>query len=64
MTIGMALRRLREKAGMSQLDLAKRSGVAQGYISELEAGQKDNPTLPTLRKLAAALRVKVTDLIS
>ena len=39
---------------MSQLELAKKSGVAQGYISALEAGTKDLPpkkwTISDLRK--------------
>ena len=57
------LRELREKAGMSQLELAKKSGVAQGYISDLEGGDKKNPGLDVLKKLARALDVPVTDLL-
>ena len=39
------IKRLREERKMSQLELAKKSGVAQGYISALEAGTKANPGL-------------------
>jgi transcriptional regulator with XRE-family HTH domain len=61
--IGLVLKKLREAKGLSQLALAKRAGVAQGYVSEMEAGQKKNPGIETLRKLAKALGVPVTELL-
>jgi transcriptional regulator with XRE-family HTH domain len=61
--IGAVLKRLREAKGMSQLALAKRAKVAQGYISDLETGTKKNPGLEALRKLAKALGVPVTELL-
>jgi len=61
--IGTKLKRLREARGFSQLQLAKRSKVPQGYISELEAGHKKNPGLETLRKIANALGVPVVQLL-
>jgi len=53
----------REEKGLSQLALAKRADVAQAYISEMEAGQKKNPGIETLRKIAKALGVPVTELL-
>jgi transcriptional regulator with XRE-family HTH domain len=61
--VGRELKKLREREGLSQLELAKRAKVGQGYISELEAGQKKNPGLETLRKIAKALGVPVTELL-
>jgi transcriptional regulator with XRE-family HTH domain len=61
--IGVTLKRLREAKGFSQLQLAKRADVAQAYISEMEAGAKKNPGIETLRKLAKALGVPVTELL-
>ena len=61
--IGVTLKRLRESKGLSQLQLAKRADVAQAYISEMEAGDKRNPGIETLRKLAKALGVPVTELL-
>lgn len=58
----MRLRLLRDRQGWSQSELARRSGVSQTYISELEAGKKQ-PTVPIVRRLAAALGVTVGDLI-
>jgi transcriptional regulator with XRE-family HTH domain len=57
------IRQLREERKMSQLELAQKSGVAQGYISELEAGTKGNPGLDVLKKVAKALGVPVTELL-
>jgi XRE family transcriptional regulator, master regulator for biofilm formation len=57
------IRDLRETRGMSQLELAKKADVAQGYISSLEAGEKKNPSITILKKLARALGVPVTELL-
>ena len=49
----MLLRTAREEAGLSQSELARRSGVAQSVVSAYEAGKRQ-PALPTLAKLIAA----------
>jgi transcriptional regulator with XRE-family HTH domain len=41
----------------------KKSGVAQGYISALEAGEKKNSGIDVLKRLARALGVPVTELL-
>jgi transcriptional regulator with XRE-family HTH domain len=48
-------------AGVSQYELARRAGVAQGYISELLSG-KYGPGWETVQKLAAALEISTEDL--
>jgi transcriptional regulator with XRE-family HTH domain len=48
---------------MTQFELANKSGTAQGYISELEAGDKKNPSIAVLKSLAKALGVPVTELL-
>ncbi len=56
-----ALKELRRRKGWSQKDLARRSGVGQDTISGIESGRHEaRPS--TLRKLAEALGVEVTDL--
>ncbi|MGH3426383.1 MAG: helix-turn-helix domain-containing protein [Mycobacteriales bacterium] len=50
-----ALTRLRQAAGMSQVELAWASGVDPGIISRLEAGKRLNPTAATIAKLGVVL---------
>lgn len=56
------LRRIRERKGMTQEALAAKSGVSRAYLSRLEMGRHD-PPLSRLRKIAKALRVKVSELV-
>lgn len=51
------LRNFRQRAVMSQEDLAKRSGVARDTISKLESGRRKAYPV-TIRKLAAGLEME------
>jgi transcriptional regulator with XRE-family HTH domain len=62
MQIGIKLRRLRMKKGLSQYALAKEADVSREYIRKLETGESD-PTVGMLQRLADALDVPVTDLL-
>ncbi len=53
----MRLKTLREAKGWSQAELARRAGVTQAYIAQLETGVRTNPTLKVAQRLARALRV-------
>jgi len=57
------LKALREDRGLSQVDLAKKADVGRTYIVKLESGDKKNPSLDILKKLAKALGVPVTELL-
>ena len=57
------VKRLREREKLTQEGLAKKAGVTQGYIAQLESGLRKNPSLPARRKLARALGVPVTELL-
>ncbi len=54
------LKRLRRLRGLTQQELAERSGVSQYTITEIETGRRE-PRPSTLRKLARALDVEVSD---
>ncbi|HYW90438.1 MAG TPA: helix-turn-helix transcriptional regulator [Chloroflexota bacterium] len=55
------LRIVREARALSQVELARRSRIAQSTLSRLENGRQEaQPS--TLRQLARTLRVKPTDL--
>lgn len=50
---------LRESRGLSQLQLAKRLGITQSAIAQLESAQPKNVELRTLVRVAAALGAQV-----
>ena len=61
--LGRVLKILREAKGLTQVDLAKKAKVARTYIVKLESGDKRNPSLEILQRLAKALGVPVTELL-
>jgi transcriptional regulator with XRE-family HTH domain len=62
-TMGSMIRRLREAHGLTQLQLAKKVGVTQSYIAQLESGRRTSPSLARLKRLAKALDVHVSALL-
>lgn len=48
---------------LTQTELSRLSGVAQGVISDLERGKNTNPSWDVLSRLAQALGVKEEELI-
>ena len=62
--IAKIVKRLREKAGLSQEKLARLADVSNNTIINIEAGKQDNPTIDTLKKVAKALNVPIEDLIN
>ena len=53
MTLGGDLRAARQRAGLSQRDLARKTGVAQPTIARIELGHVE-PRVGTLQRLLAA----------
>ncbi len=49
------LSRMRKKQGLTQEELARRSGLATATISKLEEGKSTDPKMSTVLKLAMAL---------
>lgn len=62
MKLAMRIKRLRKAKGLTQEVLAHRAKLSHGYIARLEIGRHD-PTLSTLKKLARALGVSVSELL-
>lgn len=52
--LGNQIREAREAAGMTQQELAEKTGTARSNISRLEAGRQ-SPSYETLSKIAQAL---------
>jgi transcriptional regulator with XRE-family HTH domain len=63
MTIGEAIKSIREERGISQDKVEAKTGIKRGYLSKIENGHNDNPTLKTLCKIAEALQVKLSGII-
>jgi transcriptional regulator with XRE-family HTH domain len=59
--LGEAIRHERAALGISQDELAKRSGLHRTYISDLERGAR-NPSVGSIQKIALALEVSVAKL--
>lgn len=57
------LRELRIQKGLTQQELATKSGIAQGIISGIESGATQNPRFDTVVKLADALNCPLTDFL-
>jgi DNA-binding XRE family transcriptional regulator len=53
----------RRKRGLTQAQLAKTTGIAQGFLSEIEAGHKTG-AVDALRRIASALGVSLDDIAS
>jgi transcriptional regulator with XRE-family HTH domain len=62
MPIGDRLKEMRRAAGLSQMDLARVSGLSLSIITQLEQGRADDPKLSTLKALAKALDCTLDDL--
>ena len=48
----------RKKSGLTQQQLAEKTGIAQGDISKIESGEA-NPSLKTLKRLAAGMDTRL-----
>lgn len=60
--MGNRIRAIRTEQGLSQKELCERAGISQGTLSAIERSEK-SPTADTLRSIAAALGVLVSDLM-
>src|SRR5262245_3867994 len=62
MPIGNRVKELRVKRGMTQLELAKVTGLSLSIITQLEQGLTADPKMSTLKALAKALGVTMDEL--
>ena len=62
MTLGQRLQQQRLQKGLTQPELARRTGIAQANLSNIEKGKRD-PSLLTLRKICFALGVPAWEIV-
>lgn len=59
--LGMAIKRLRAERGLSQEEVGRRAEIHPTWISHIESG-RNNPAWGSVRRIAAALEVRVSEL--
>jgi transcriptional regulator with XRE-family HTH domain len=57
--LGLVVRALRRRLGWRQLDLARRAGVSQPVVSRIERGHLATISTATLRRVLAALDIRL-----
>ena|SRR5438445_8447479 len=57
MALGKKIRGLREELGMSQAQLSGQGRLSQGYLSQLENDEVQNPSAAVIFRLAEALHI-------
>jgi len=62
-TIGKTIRKYRQEKKMSQEALARAASLSLPTIVKIESGDTPNPTIDTIKKIAAALGVSIDDLM-
>jgi len=60
---GLRIRTLRKSRGLSQEQLAEKTGISSKYLSSIERGL-ENPTFDTFIKLAEALQIELHELFN
>jgi transcriptional regulator with XRE-family HTH domain len=62
MTIGQRLRKAMQNAGLTQKDLAERTGINEGTVSAIMKGTRKNPGFNTIERLVTGMRATWADL--
>lgn len=62
--MGYKIKEIRERIGMTQMQLSKKSGVSRTTIWALENGSESITTTKTLKKIADAMNVAVDELFN
>ena len=57
------LQTIREKRGLSEIQLAKESGISRRNIMLIETERRKNPSIETVKALSKALNVSIEELI-
>lgn len=60
--VGSKIAEIRNRKDISLSRLAKDAGISKGYLSNIENGIKENPSVELLEKISKALSVNVSDL--
>jgi transcriptional regulator with XRE-family HTH domain len=59
----MRLKEICEEKGITLKELSDKSGLSLVYLYELDRGDKQNPSLRTVNKIAKVLKVDISQLL-
>jgi XRE family transcriptional regulator, master regulator for biofilm formation len=62
--LGERIRQQRIEKGISLTQFAKQSGISKSYLSNLERGLQQNPSIEVLKKISEYLNVDIEILIN
>ena len=62
-TIGENIKKARNKLGLTQDDLVRKSGVKHTTLTKIESNVVIKPSVQTVAKIAKALEIAIEDLI-
>jgi len=62
-TIGENIKRVRNKLGLTQDDLVRKSGVKHTTLTKIESNVVVKPSVQTVAKIAKSLGVPMEDLV-
>jgi len=62
-TIGENIKKVRNKLGLTQDDLVRKSGVKHTTLTKIESNVVIKPSVQTVAKIAKALGVPMEDLV-
>jgi len=55
------IKKLRQKLGLTQKELAEKAGLSVSYLTDIENG-RERPAIKTLARIAKVLGVSINDL--
>jgi XRE family transcriptional regulator, master regulator for biofilm formation len=61
--IGERIQLLRKRKALSLTELSERAGVAKSYLSSIERGIQQNPSIQFLEKVGTVLGISVEELL-
>ncbi len=63
-SLGEHIKAIRTALGWSESQLARKAGVSQSVISDIETGKNNNPRIKTLWKLGHAMGIPLSELLN
>jgi len=63
-TIGENIKRVRNKLGLTQDDLVRKSGVKHTTLTKIESNVVIKPSVQTVAKIAKGLDISMEDLVN